>query len=137
MRKIIAHFDGACEPTNPDGNMGMGVHIADSEGNILLEYSNFIPAAVGNTNNVAEYLALKEALLFLSQDEFKDEEIICKGDSKLAICQMNGEWKIKSGQYSKHALECQKIKSIFSNIKFEHVYREYNTIADNLSKRHL
>jgi ribonuclease HI len=135
--KILAHFDGACEPTNPDGNMGMGVHIVDDEGNILLEYSEYILAKVGNTNNVAEYLALKEALSFLSQKKYKDCEIICKGDSMLAIKQMNGLWQIHKGEYKPHAEECKELIKLFSNIKFEHVKRELNTIADNLSKKKL
>lgn len=137
MMKIIAHFDGACEPKNPGGHMGMGVFIADSEGNIILEYSDFIPSDKSNTNNLAEYLALKEALLFLSNDKYKDAEIICKGDSAIAINQMNDLWKIKDGQYKPVALECKELKKLFSNIKFEHVRRNFNTIADNLSKKKL
>ncbi len=50
--QIIASFDGACEPFNPGGHMGIG-WVIDGKG-----YSDYIPAAHGNTNNVAEYLAL-------------------------------------------------------------------------------
>jgi ribonuclease HI len=53
---ISASFDGACEPSNPGGHMGLGWVI---DGAPCREY---IPAAYQNTNDVAEYLALSKVL---------------------------------------------------------------------------
>lgn len=131
---IIIHFDGACEPVNPNGHMGMGIHIADSEGNIIHQHSYAIPQAIGNTNNVAEYLALKYALKYLIDNGYNDKKILCKGDSQLVIFQMIGKYKIKQGNYVPHALECRELSKHFDNIFFEHVYRQFNQIADDLSK---
>ena len=53
---LRASFDGACEPHNPGWHMGLG-WVVNSE-----PQSNYIAAAFGNSNNVAEHLALNEIL---------------------------------------------------------------------------
>ena len=54
-------FDGACEPTNPGGIMGLGWTIDGTE------YYRKIEAHPDNTNNKAEYLALVALLRTLAK----------------------------------------------------------------------
>ena len=56
-RASVIHFDGACQP-NP-GLMGIGWTIHDPDGNLIETGSR---TAGSGTNNIAEYLALIEAM---------------------------------------------------------------------------
>jgi ribonuclease HI len=100
MKTYKCYFDGACEPINPGGKMGMGIYVTDGE----KEHSNcsFVAASPGNTNNIAEYSAFMMILnLFKNKSDCKIEIF---GDSMLVVKQMSGEWKMKSGAYMKYAL---------------------------------
>lgn len=137
MRKLNAFFDGACEPHNPGGHMGMGWFVVDTEtGEMLKEWSSYIAAKKGNTNNVAEYTALLELLKWLYRNH-KSDDITIKGDSMLAINQMNGKYRIRKGAYIDIARRCVEAKNHFAKIAFEHVRREKNEHADMLSKHEL
>jgi hypothetical protein len=47
-QEITASFDGACEPCNPGGHVGLGWVIDGAP------HHEYVPAAYGNTNIVAE-----------------------------------------------------------------------------------
>jgi ribonuclease HI len=130
---IKCNFDGACEPKNPGGNMGIGAYI-EKDNKILFSHSSMIQAKKENTNNVAEYLALKEILIFLLDKKLFNEEIEIHGDSKLVIEQMWGTWKMRKGEYIPIALQCQYMLKKFSKISGSWVPREQNQMADDLSK---
>jgi ribonuclease HI len=82
--RIVCHFDGACGPINPGGAIGMGWTI----GTERFHSSN--PAAPGNTNNVAEWLALVSLLEELQR---RGISATVQGDSQVVIHQMNGVYK--------------------------------------------
>lgn len=94
------------------------------------------------TNNQAEYMGLFLGLRFMYdnsqiQDEEKKEDLQLdlnnfhiEGDSQLIIKQIKGEYKVKDPE----------LKKIYDNVMFfikklnvltiNHIYREFNTIAD-------
>lgn len=123
---IIAYCDGACFG-NP-GPMGIGVVITRNKEK-LLELSEYI----GNgTNNIAEYTAVVRALEEI--EKLGEKEVTIRSDSQLIIRQLNGEYKVKEP----HLLELKKKVDMFRSkmkIKFEHVPREENSNADELSKQ--
>ena len=128
------YFDGACGPTNPGGHMGCGVAIKDKDKNTVYTISKqFTPERFSGetSNNLAEYTALFLGLKWCLEHKITELHVI--GDSKLVIMQMNGYFKIKKGSYVKAALETTKLKDKFKKITFEHVKREFNTEADELS----
>jgi ribonuclease HI len=135
---FVAYFDGACEPRNPGGNMGVGATIRNA-GKELFQYSTFVAAARNNTNNVAEYMAFEAILDFLHENPIKD--ITIYGDSNLVIEQMFGIWKMKSGFYIPFAKRCKDkiafLRSTGMKINGIWIRREQNTYADELSKREL
>jgi ribonuclease HI len=134
IKQYVVNFDGSCEPVNPNGTMGMGVSI-QCNGKVVHTISEKEPLGENysrTTNNLAEYLALKLAMEWCIQEEIKNVHII--GDSKLVIKQMNGDWKIKDGEYKPIAIECHKLKKHFTTIFFTHVLRDKNSVADKLSK---
>ena len=119
-------FDGASRG-NP-GLSGAGFVIWDEEKKIF-EGSSFI--SDNATNNYAEYMALILALEKCIELNLKN--IIIKGDSKLVIQQIQGNYKVKSDSlkplYEKVVLELKQ----FSYLKFIHIKRSLNKDADKLA----
>jgi len=133
----ICYFDGACEPKNPGGNMGIGAIITDREGTVLDKLSHFVKPSENNSNNVAEYQGFGWVLKRISQLLPVGSKVVVRGDSKLVICQMKGEWGMKKGMYIQYAVRAKQLleeikKNIF--ITLEWVPREENGLADELSK---
>lgn len=156
---FVAYFDGACYPTNPNGDMGVGAVIYDnmSEPVVLdkqgffkqkpsdnwkevFKYNKFYPFSSGEfkttTNNVAEYLAFIEICTFFTEKISPDNTVIICGDSNLVIKQMSGIWGIKEGAYYEYAVKARNIyHSLPQKSKFlSWIPRELNEIADGLSK---
>lgn len=133
----VVFFDGACAPVNPLGEMGIGVLILDQNRNAVLELSeNFAPNEI-NSNNVAEHLALNAAMKWFKDNSQTDKKVIFLGDSTLVVRQMNGWWKIKNGRYYDFAIENEELKSLFNFASFTFIPREFNGVADMLSKSKL
>ena len=133
-------FDGACEPKNPGGACGMG-YVIKRDDKLLFEKGDFLPADPSNSNNVAEYIALNSALRYCLNhpDEIRGHEIECRGDSKLVIEQMFGNWRIKSGAYVPYARQCISLIEKIGRYKVSGIWipREQNSKADELSKREM
>ncbi len=135
---IRIYFDGACEPTNPGGNIGYG-YIAKlfNGGNIkvISKGSFYRPAKEENTNNMAEYAALYKALHYLLLTGQENHRIEVYGDSKLVINQMRGAWKAYAGKgYFNAYLHTKELASKFTNISYHWIPRDGNSEADELSK---
>lgn len=127
----VLHFDGACEPRNPGGAMGMGWVLGDRSGH------RFAPAANSNTNNVAEYLALIEGLkAALASNE--TGALLIRGDSRLVIEQMSRRWRIKSQHLVPLAEQAhqliQQLRERGWQTALEWVPRDQNQAADDASK---
>jgi ribonuclease HI len=122
---FIINTDGACSG-NP-GKMGIGAVIS-KDGKILAEISE----AIGDgTNNIAEYTAVIRALE--EARKLGVAEATIRSDSLLLISQLKGEYKVKAP----HLRELRrKITKLSEGMKlhFEHVPREKNAHADELSK---
>jgi len=132
--KLVCFFDGACAPINPNGHIGYGWVITEN-GVVIAEKSGYIPQKVGNTNNIAEYMALNDLLAYLLTEGLNGEEILICGDSNLAVMQMTGKWKIKFGAYKPYALECKELLTDFTNVSLRWISRDLNTLADTQSKK--
>jgi ribonuclease HI len=119
-------FDG-CSKSNP-GIAGAGAVIYKFNE----EISNKIKFVGNNaTNNAAEYvgliIGLKEAI------SLGIKNIVVEGDSMLVIKQMKGEYKVKSTNLFDLYNEASELSKNFDYISFNHVYRENNKRADELS----
>ena len=128
--------DGLSEPRNPGiGTYGFVVY---RDGKAVRRSHGFDGDPV--SNNHAEYAGLIEALK--SVDEFTDEEILVKSDSKMLVNQMLGQWKVSKkaynnkteGSYAEKYLEARELARKFSRLRFEWIPREQNTEADELSR---
>lgn len=134
---IKCYFDGACEPYNPGGNLGIGAFVLQDNKEVF-RHSGFVAASQMNSNNVAEYMALEKILIFLKDFICGEKKIFIYGDSMLVIKQMNGQWRMKFGMYKETALRCKRlIEEIDKEFIFQWIPREINQLADDLSKEQL
>jgi ribonuclease HI len=139
VRKFLGYFDGACEPVNPGGTMGFGAVVTEN-GEIIWQAAGLSPPGNGHgptSNNVAEYVALLALLDHFIEAGLTDCEIEVRGDSKLVVEQMTGNWQISQGLYVQTARQAQRRVSRFSNLRFLWIPREHNHLADALSKSEL
>ena len=58
--------------------------------------------------------------------------ILVQGDSQLVINQMSGKFKVKSDNLVQINKECLELGNLFKSIKYEHIPRNNNKIADSL-----
>ncbi len=121
--KLLIYTDGASRG-NP-GKSASGYCIYDSQYNLLKQDVFYNGIA---TNNEAEYkaivAALKAALGF-----GKDSEIVLSSDSKLAINQLLGKFKIKSGELKKLNNEATRLLSMFKSYRLENPRRSNSYIS--------
>jgi ribonuclease HI len=125
--KIVMFTDGGSRG-NP-GPAGIGVWVET----LNKKYGECIGTA---TNNVAEYAALifglKKLKQLLGKDKTRQYEIECYLDSELVVKQLNHEYKLKEEYIQKNFIEIWNLTLDFKAVKFYHIPREKNTIADAL-----
>jgi ribonuclease HI len=124
MSGFVAYVDGG-SLGNP-GPSGIGVVIDDSGGGKIR-----IAKWIGHQdNNVAEYVALLEALQCALA--FKATTLHVYSDSEVVVRQMRGEYTCRSARlYSLHWV-CRKLARSL-NFSISHVPRENNAEANSLA----
>jgi len=130
------YFDGISHG-NP-GPASFGGVIYDENKKEIITYNK----AIGiYTNDVAEYMGVYTGIQVCIENGIKKVDIY--GDSKLVVEQLNGNKKVKSDDLKKIYDEIQNLLHpkvaffkkghVFEHITFNHVKREYNKRADELS----
>ena len=119
------YFDGAADP-NP-GHSAFGFSHRSS-GNEVAFQCGYLGT---QTNNVAEYNALLQALIYCKINSVKNVRIF--GDSQLVIKQVLGEYKVKNESLKHLCVLCRGLVSEL-NISIHWISREANRRADYLSK---
>lgn len=128
---LTMEFDGSCKE-NPGGPGGYGVVIKKDE-KIIDELVGPLKNSEELTNNRVEYLALIIGLKYI-KTKYPSESVICKGDSKLVIQQIQGHLSVKSnGLFDLWEKACKVANSM--NVSFEWVSRNEIKRADELSRR--
>lgn len=127
--KIIVFTDGASRG-NP-GPASYGFTILDENRKLLYEEGRCIGIT---TNNVAEYTAALEALNYIKKKYGQKQlRVELFADSKLAVEQLSGRFKIKS-PHLKLIIDKIKILSLdLGGVRYTHVPRAKNTAADRLA----
>ncbi|MFQ5795839.1 MAG: reverse transcriptase-like protein [Candidatus Bipolaricaulia bacterium] len=134
MEQLTVYFDGACEPINPGGTATYGFVIYQVD-KPLHRDGSVVGSGPQMSNNVAEYRALLAALEWLLEHGYTDHPILVRGDSKLVISQMQGQWEIRQGLYKRWAFKAQKLARGFRSIQFQWIPGDKNGEADALSRR--
>lgn len=124
--KIIIYTDGGAR--NNPGPAGAGVVIFEG-GKKVAEVKKFL----GNqTNNWAEYEALILGLEEAKRLGFVGRELEIRMDSKLAVEQVLGNWKIKEPTLKPQVAKVRSLIDNFPESRLVHVPREENAEADAL-----
>ncbi len=121
------YVDGAADLHSKTAGIG-GVFFRN--GSELYSFSKFIGSA---TNNEAEYKALIEGLKLALDMNLLTLHIY--SDSELMVKQLKGEYRVRNERIK---LLYQKVNSLLSKLqhwKIQHVLRDKNKIADQLSKK--
>lgn len=131
------YFDGACEP-NPGGTGSWG-YVLHGRPDSPITGMGSIPTGPTTTNNVAEWHALGFGLRRV-QKGFKEDGwvypglLLIRGDSKLVVNQLTGEWACRAEHLIPLRDRCREIlEQIGIAWRAEWVPREDNTEADALS----
>ena len=124
MLNLVAFVDGG-SLGNP-GPSGIGVVIEGSETGTIR-----IAKWIGHQdNNVAEYVALLEALQCALSLEAKALHVY--SDSEVMVRQMRGEYNCRSPRLYSLNWICRKLARSF-NFSISHVRREHNSEANGLA----
>lgn len=126
MKKIIIYTDGGARG-NP-GPAGAGVVIIDGE--TVFEFKKYLGSP--QTNNWAEYEAVVLALSEAKQLGLGGRPVEVRMDSKLAVEQILGNWKIKEPTLKPQVAKVRALLVDFPKYHFVHIPREENAEADRL-----
>ena len=119
------YFDGGSRG-NP-GPSGSGYVVYGENGFVQYGYKYLGE----NTNNYAEYTGLILALKSISD---KTKPLKIYGDSKLVVCQIKGEYKVKATNLISLHQQCMELlKDHIFEIK--HIVRSQNATADDLANK--
>jgi len=136
MNKLIIYADGGARG-NP-GPAACGAVIKNNQGEIILKTSKYLGEA---TNNVAEYealiLALQKAKGIFKARKIKNKNLKCYLDSELVVKHLNHEYKIKDKNLQALFIKVWNLTLDFDSVKFIHIPREENKLADELVNKEL
>ena len=123
--KFVLYTDGGSRG-NP-GHSGVGYAIYDLAGSIIQEGSEYIGIAV---SGVAEYQAVLRGLEASLNLGIKNLEV--RVDNLMIAKQMNGIYQVKNRELWPIHERIVKLSTQFEKLKFVHIKREFNQIADRL-----
>ena len=125
--RVLAYTDGSCR-----GNPGIsGFGVAYYRRGILFDaiwgFSGI------KTNNQSEYLALVRALKYAREQKWP--HLVIRSDSEAMVKQMNGDYRVRDAKLRQMWWHASKLSEGFESIRFEHVMRGKNRVADALANR--
>lgn len=127
-KAVRVYSDGAARG-NP-GPAGAGAVVVDASGKVLARRGRFLGTA---TNNVAEYKGLLLGLE--AAKELGAREVEVRADSQLLIRQLKGEYAVKHAGLKPLHAEALRLLRAFDRFDLQHVPREENALADEMSNR--
>lgn len=129
---IEAWFDGVCEPRNPGGHGAWGA-LVKIDGKEVMAQGGYCGVGREISNNVAEY----SAFITVAEEIMKHPGVaIIRGDSKLVINQLNGEWGVNGGLYVPFYEKAMKLwMKLRDRTQLTWIPREQNDVCDYLSKK--
>jgi len=126
-RSFSLFVDGASQPQKKQAGIGGVIYLNDSE---IESFSENIGEA---TNNEAEYQALIRGCQVIRK--FKPERVYIFADSELLVKQITGEYQVKNPRMQTLCGKAMNVLQHLPEWRIEHVPRERNKRADQLSKQ--
>lgn len=128
LKTLVIHSDGGSRG-NP-GPSASAYVIMDTDGKLVAQGGRFLG---WNDSGMAEYIAVELALKKAA--ELKAEVVEYYSDSLMVVNQINGLFQVKNPEFKDVHDRIMKLLFNFRRVKFTHVHREYNRIADSLVNR--
>ncbi len=132
MKKFIIYTDGGSRG-NP-GRAGIGVVICNEKEQELKKFGEYLGDNL--TNNEAEYsaviFALKKFKALFGKKLAENTEIEVRSDSEFLVLQVTGKYKVLDEKIQKLFLDLWNLKLDFEAVKFKHIPREKNKVADKM-----
>lgn len=126
--KKILYTDGASRG-NP-GHSACGYVIIDSYGEVVAEGGQYLGIT---TSSLAEYQALKLGLD--AAHSLGIDYLECRSDNSMVVNQMNDFYDVQNRDLWPVHERIVDIVKKFKDVKFVHVNREFNTIADGIANK--
>lgn len=125
--------DGACEFDNDYKPINAGIGgVIKLKNKTLFSFSENVGV---KTNNEAEYLALIKGVDLCIKNNISD--VLIFADSELVVKQINGDYKVKNERMAALHKKTHDLLKMLSSWEINHVLRDKNTEADDLSKQGL
>jgi ribonuclease HI len=140
MANAVTIFtDGACEPINPCGAASAAFVVVNHANEIVHQEAKVIGVGRGMTNNLAELIAIAEALKWAESQGYQSVTIMT--DSKLSVNLLNGRWSANPSaayfpayQAARSTLITLREKGVKVIIKWTPRNEfGFNTVADELA----
>lgn len=122
-KKVRMFADGGSRG-NP-GPSASGFVLLDDTDTVLVEKGEYLGIT---TNNQAEYQAVLQGLEEAARLGVQEVDVYL--DSMLVVKQVQGQWKVKNRDLWPIHQAIKDIIKQFKHVKFTHVPREYNKLAD-------
>lgn len=114
---IVIYFDGGYDLQSKDAGLGICIYYSQNGKRIRIRKNKMLTGL--DNNNEAEYAALEYAINELNWLEVKQQEIIIKGDSKVVLQQLLGEWPVYEDTFRNYI---DRIESKLSKHQLSPVY---------------
>jgi ribonuclease HI len=137
--RLLVHFDGSTEPSNPLGWSTYGWTVNEVVSGEELARGWGLAAPAGDprsTNNWCEYVALGLALRFLA-DRGWSGGLLLRGDSLLVINQLTGQWRCLKPHLIALRDRCYELLNGLAgrDWRAEWIPREKNAVCDSLAQQ--
>ena len=131
--EYLLFTDGACEFDNDYKPINAGIGgVIKLKNKTLFSFSENVGV---KTNNEAEYLALIKGLELCIKNNISN--VLIFADSELVVKQINGDYKVKNERMAALHKKTHGLLKMLSSWEINHVLRDKNTEADDLSKQGL
>lgn len=134
---MIIYVDGSVTG-NPGGVVGYGWICEEPPAN---RFGVAFSGGDSATNNIAEYISVASALMYLLQIKERPITVTIRCDSELVVNQLNGLWRVKHANLKPVAAITHMMLEELANdgcqVTAEWIPREQNRVADDLSRRAL
>jgi len=132
-KKYSLFTDGACEFDTDYKPINAGIGgLIKFEDEIIFSFSENIGV---KTNNEAEYIALITGIKLCIDNKISNISIFA--DSELVVKQIKGDYKVKNERMAALHKKTHDLLLKLNSWEIEHVLRDLNTEADELSKEGL
>ena len=128
---IEGWFDGVCEPRNPGGHAAFGI-LVKVDGAIVVSRGHYVDYGPKMSNNVAEFSGF---IALMHEIKKLQGPAIVRGDSKLVIYTLTGQYQVKQGLYVPYFIQARTLyEPERERVGLAWIGREKNEECDVLSK---